>query len=112
MSIVYLAYNLEDVRINFCTGTDILNIKIGQTENSDVRASQLKRKGEYIDKYVEVPNNATVRMYIESCIRLKISNSVANIHNGYDHFTINQRAYRTIADHFEEWVYEALKGID
>ena len=111
MSIIYLAYNTNDAIQNIRTGGIALRIKIGQTANSDVRASQLKKKGEYLDRYIEVPNNAAVRQYIEGYVRLKITNFVPNVHNGYDHFTIDQHAYKPIADHFGEWVYEALKGI-
>ena len=111
MSIIYLAYNTNDAIQNIRTGGIALRIKIGQTANSDVRASQLKKKGEYLDRYAEVPNNAAVRQYIESYIRLKITNFVPNVHNGYDHFTIDQHDYKSIADNFGGWVYEAVKGI-
>ena len=112
MSIIYLAFNHKQVINNFITGNTKVSIKIGETGHSDVRASQLKAKGETIGKYVEVVNNSAVRKYIESYIRLKIQTLTPEaISNGYDHFVIEQGTYKPIADNFEDWVYEALKGI-
>ena len=49
-SIVYLAVNTESIiRVALEESTQI-TCKIGETEHSDVRASQVKKKGDRIDK--------------------------------------------------------------
>lgn len=108
-SIVYLAVNTESViRVALEELTRIV-CKIGETEHSDVRASQLKKKGERIDKYIEVRNDKALRRYIESCLRYYIDSMEDTELFGNDHFSTSLATYNIIRSQFTDLVNQAIK---
>lgn len=108
-SIIYLAVNTESIiRVALEESTDII-CKIGETEHSDVRASQLKKKGERIDKYIEVRNDKALRRYIESCLRYYIDSIEDTKLFGNDHFSLSLATYNHIRSQFTDLVNKAIK---
>ena len=108
-SIVYLAVNTESIiRVALEESTQI-TCKIGETEHSDVRASQLKKKGERIDKYIEVRNDKALRRYIESCLRYYIDSIEDTELFGNDHFRLSLATYNLIRSQFTDLVNQAIK---
>ena len=108
-SIVYLAINTESVLKVALEESSRIICKIGETEHSDVRASQLKKKGERIDKYIEVRNDKALRRYIESCLRYYIDSMEDTELFGNDHFHMSLATYNLIRSQFADLVSQAIK---
>lgn len=108
-SIVYLAINTESIVKVALKESACVICKIGETEHSDVRASQLKKKGEKIDKYIEVRNDRALRRYIESCLRYCIDSIEDTTLFGNDHFRMSLTTYNLIRSQFEDLVAQAMK---
>lgn len=104
MSIVYLAINTDSV-INAAIGeSQTVICKIGETRHSDVRASQLKQKGERIDLYKNVPDNTSLRKALEACLRLHIDAFDDAQLFGNDHFKMSLDTYNKVRQNFFTWL--------
>lgn len=108
-SIIYLAVNTESIIKVALEESSRIICKIGETEHSDVRASQLKKKGERIDKYIEVRNDKALRRYIESCLRYYIDSMEEAELFGNDHFNTSLATYNRIRSQFTDLVNKAIK---
>ena len=108
-SIVYLAVNTESIINVALEESTCIICKIGETEHSDVRASQLKKKGERIDKYIEVRNDKALRRYIESCLRYYIDSTEDATLFGNDHFYMSLATYNLIRSQFVDLVSQAIR---
>lgn len=104
MSIVYLAINTDSVISAAIGESQIIICKIGETKHSDVRASQLKQKGERIDLYKNVPDNASLRKAMEAYLRLRIDAFDDAQLFGTDHFRMSLATYNKVRQNFFTWL--------
>lgn len=104
MSIVYLAINTDSVISAAIGESQTIICKIGETKHSDVRASQLKQKGERIDLYKNVPDNASLRKAMEAYLRLHIDAFDDAQLFGTDHFRMSLATYNKVRQNFFTWL--------
>ena len=98
-SAVYWAIKIKDF------DPDRPSLKIGETTNIRRRNSQLEDY--HILNFVEVDNNLSTRLFIESYLRSKIFSYTNVEHFKTDYFSCPREVYLQVNEHFVEWVHEA-----